>query len=296
MKKIDILSILSSINYVDFIGDRNAIITDVIKLNGNNVLETALMWCSDKFLDIIPNVNCGTIIISKKASFEPKSKCNYILVENPRKTFGEIMTAFFEPKRKAVISKSSTIDRNVKLGLNVFIGENVVIEEGCVIGNNVVIMHNSVIMRDSIIGNNVFIGANCSIGGIGFGYEKDDFGQFQLISHIGNVILADFVEIGNNTCIDRAVLGSTIIGKNVKIDNLVHIAHGVCIGENSVIIANSMIAGSVTIGNDVWIAPSVSVLNQKEIRDGAFVGIGAVVLKNIEEQRKVVGNPGRIIG
>ena len=114
-----------------------------------------------------------------------------------------------------------------------------------------------------------------------------------MIPHIGNVVLGNNVEIGNNSCIDRAVLGSTILHDNVKVDNLVHIAHGVVIGKNSLIIANAMVAGSATIGEHVWVAPSASILNKKSIANNAVIGMGAVVLKNVNEGETIIGNPGK---
>lgn len=101
------------------------------------------------------------------------------------------------------------------------------------------------------------------------------------------------VEIGNNVCIDRAVLGSTVIGENVKIDNLVHIAHGVVIGENSLIIANSMIAGSCEIGKNVWVSPSVSVIQNTQIEDNALLGMGSVVIRNVDANTIVAGVPAK---
>ncbi len=92
---------------------------------------------------------------------------------------------------------------------------------------------------------------------------KNEEGKYSIIPHMGNVVIKNQVEIGNNTCIDRAVLGSTIINENVKIDNLVHISHGVSLGANSLIIANTMIAGSSIIGENVWVSPSSSILNKK---------------------------------
>ena len=150
-------------------------------------------------------------------------------------------------------------------------------------------------MDNTIIGNNVTIGCNNTIGGVGFGYEKDEFGEYKLIKHIGNVVINDGVEIGNNTCIDRGVIGSTIIGENCKIDNLVHIAHGVNIGKNSLIIANSMIAGSVTIGKNVWIAPSTSVINGAKIGDNSMTGIGTVVIRDIGNNELHIGIPSKKI-
>jgi UDP-3-O-[3-hydroxymyristoyl] glucosamine N-acyltransferase len=162
-------------------------------------------------------------------------------------------------------------------------------------GQNVKIGHNSVILDNTIIGSNVTIGCNNTIGGIGFGYEKNEFGEYELIKHIGNVVINDGVEIGNNTCIDRGVIGSTIIGENCKIDNLVHIAHGVNIGKNSLIIANSMIAGSVTIGENVWVAPSTSIINGVKIGDNSMTGIGTVVIRDIGNNELHIGIPSKKI-
>jgi UDP-3-O-[3-hydroxymyristoyl] glucosamine N-acyltransferase len=145
------------------------------------------------------------------------------------------------------------------------------------------------------IHDNAKIGANCTIGGVGFGYELDEEKKYVLLPHLGNVVLKSFVEIGNNTCIDRAVMGSTILEENVKVDNLVHIAHGVVIGKNSLIIANSMIAGSTKIGENVWVAPSVSILNKKTISDNSYIGMGAVVIKDVKENETIVGNPGKAL-
>ncbi|MBK6527865.1 MAG: hypothetical protein IPG07_21340 [Crocinitomicaceae bacterium] len=109
------------------------------------------------------------------------------------------------------------------------------------------------------------------------------------------MIIKSNVEIGNNVCIDRAVLGSTLIGENVKIDNLVHIAHGVSIGKNSLIIANSMIAGSCQIGENVWVAPSSSILQKLVLADNSLIGMGSVVVKNVEANSVVAGVPARKI-
>jgi len=206
----------------------------------------------------------------------PKGQFEYdycIFSDNPRDTFRQVLELFAPKINK--ISQTAQI-------------ENSIIGENCSIG------HNSVIMNAEI-GNNVIIGCNCTIGGTGFGYEKDENGNYQLIPHIGNVILKDGVEIGNNTCIDRAVMGSTILEENVKVDNLVHIAHGVHIKRNSVIIANTMIAGSVEIGENTWVAPSANILNKKKVGNNAVIGMGAVVLKDVNDKETIIGNPGKLL-
>jgi len=292
--QIPIKEILSVLDNSKFIGNIEEFITYIGLLEVENIDPHKLMWVNEVNLSLLHKIDFGTIICSEGFD-EYKNTCNYIIVEKPRQAFKKIIDHFFQPKIIAGISSLARIHTSAKLGTNIYIGDHVVIEENCSIGNNSVIGHNSVILENTIIGNDVKIGSNNTIGGVGFGYEKDIDGNYSLIPHIGNVVLEDKVEIGNNTCIDRAVMGSTLLKEGAKIDNLVHIAHGVIIGRNSLIIANAMIAGSTVIGNNVWFAPSASVLNKKVIGDNALIGLGAVVLKDVKEGQKIIGNPGRAI-
>ena len=187
------------------------------------------------------------------------------------------------------------LDENVSVPNSSKINPGVVIERGVEIGKKVSIGYNTIIKQNTIIHNNVKIGANCTIGAIGFGYEKDVKGSYNVIPHIGNVIISKHVEIGNNVCIDKAVLGSTLIGENVKIDNLVHIAHGVKLGKNSMVIANSMIAGSVEIGSNCWISPSASIIDRISIGKDSLIGMGAVVIKDVKSNEVLIGNPAKLL-
>ena len=144
--------------------------------------------------------------------------------------------------------------------------------------------------RHIIKGENVIIGASTIIGGEGFGYAKDG-DKWLRLPHIKKVIIGDDVEIGSNCCIDRGCLTDTIIGNGVKIDNLCHIAHGVKIGDNTIITAGTIIAGSVTIGKNVWIAPNSTIKNGITIGDNAFIGIGSNVIRDVQEGTTVYGNP-----
>lgn len=291
MKVIDILS---QMNYLDFVGDSNSMVDKVVQLNHINNYDNALSWCKDDNLDTLKDVLYGTVIVSSKYSlFSKNIGCNFIVAENPRRFFMNVVKNFFTTEIPKTISRSSVIGTD--LPKNVFIGEHVVIEKGCTIGENVSIQHNTVVYAGTVIGNNVNIGANCTIGGVGFGYEKDDNGLFQLIPHLGNVVIKDNVDIGNNTAIDRAVMGSTILEENCKVDNLVHIAHGVRLGKNVVVIANAMIAGSVVVEDNAWISPSASILNQKKVGTNSVVGMGAVVVKNVNNNEVVAGNPSKLI-
>lgn len=289
-------NLLEQVDYKEFIGNGSIEINNVKVFDENNNGLNVLMWVNNKNLDKLNNLKFGTVVCESLEDIELQNTCNYIVSNNPRLLFNNIIKLLFPKIDKIGFEKSAVVDPTCVLGINIYIGQNVVVEQNCVIGSNTIIGHNTVIKSETIIGSNVIIGSNNVIGGIGFGYEKDLDGFYTPIHHLGNVLIEDYVEIGNNTCIDKAVMGSTILKKNSKVDNLVHIAHGAVIGENSLIIANAMIAGSSIIGNNVWVAPSSSVLNKISISDNSTIGMGAVVLKNVIEPGDIlVGNPAKSI-
>ncbi len=294
MKSIE--EIISNLKPIAFSGNSKIIVTEVCAFNQHSQKSDALTWCNEKKISELSNIVGGTVICPKLPNeFLKNNSVNYIEVEKPRMYFTSVLRFLYPVEFSTAIASSAKISANVKMGKNISIGQNVVIEENCSIGENCRIGHNTVIYSGTTIGNNVVIGSNCTISGTGFGYEKNDEGNYEMIPHIGNVVLEDFVEIGNNVCIDRAVLSSTVLKKNVKVDNLVHIAHNVTIDENSLIIANSMIGGSTFIGKNSWIAPSVSIMNKIHIGDHVTAGMGAVILKSVENNQIVVGNPAKPI-
>jgi UDP-3-O-[3-hydroxymyristoyl] glucosamine N-acyltransferase len=292
---IPLEKIIKFIKPIDVIGKTTSYVSNPIKLTELNTNEDVLMWVSKKNTALLASVKAGIIICPEVEKENYQSNCTYIICSNPRLVFQQVLSEFFLPQRAIGIAPTAYIAPTSKLGENIYIGHNVVIEADCVIGNNTSIGHNTVLKSQTHIGAHVIIGSNNTIGGVGFGYEKDMDGQYMFLPHLGNVVIEDYVEIGNNTCIDRAVLGSTLIQKNAKIDNLVHIAHGVEIGENSLIIGTSQIAGSVRIGKNCWIAPSSTIINKITIGDNVIVGIGSVVLKDVEAHHTVMGNPARVI-
>lgn len=270
-------------------------INSIVSYSPKNMSNDTITWLNEKKISLFDSSTIGTIITSLNSNIPPSNNYTLILVSNPRRAFQRILQLFYTSSNIGKIEPTATIYKSATLGDNCYVGHNVVIEEDVKIGNHTKIMHNSTILKNTVIGNNCIIGSNCTIGGLGFGYEKNEEGEYEFIYHIGNVLIEDNVEIGNNTCIDRAVLGSTYIGNNVKIDNLVHIAHGCQIGNNSLVIANAMIAGSVEIGENTWVAPSSSIINNKKIGNNVTIGLGAVVIKDIESGDVVVGNPSKSI-
>lgn len=276
----------------------NQEIAHVRSITDTNFDEKSLGWCSDKNAELLATLSAGVVIVSTAVYNEFHSQLHQISlipVEKPRSAFLQVLREFFSEKPQyGFIHPSAMIDPSVSFRPNsVNIAANVVIEKSCVLGDRISIGANTVIKSGTIIGDNCQIGSNNTIGGVGFGYELNDENEYELMPHIGNVVLKNHVEIGNNVCIDRAVMGSTLLEENVKVDNLVHIAHGVKIGKNSLIIANAMIAGSVEIGENVWVSPSASIRQKLTIEDNALVGLGSVVVKNVSANSVVAGNPAK---
>jgi UDP-3-O-[3-hydroxymyristoyl] glucosamine N-acyltransferase len=245
--------------------------------------------------ELLSAATINTIICDKKEILEAASYPNckvFIKVDNPRLVFSRIVAKLYESGPQPGIHPSSTIHPEAVIGKNVYIGPNCSIGKS-VIGDNTIIHGNVYIFDKVSIGQHVTIMPNSTIGGVGFGYEKNDQGEFELFPHIGGVVIDDFVDIGANTCIDRGTLGNTIIGRGTKVDNLVHIAHNVKIGKNCAIIAHAMIGGSTRIKDDCWVAPTSCIRDGITIGTKATVGLGAVVVKSIPDTEIWIGNPAK---
>ncbi len=284
----------------EFKGSMTLIINQVISLTDSldKDLQQSVSWINDKNSLVVkhPQLQLGLLVLSKAAYQNLKdAKCNFLISKNPRSTFTKLIGLYFKNERTPKIEITAIVDETSRIGENCYIGHHVVIEKNCIVGNHTTILHHTVVMANTEIGNHVTIGCNNTIGNYGFGYEKDSEGEYQALEHLGKVVIHDNVEIHNNTCIDRGVLGTTEIHENVKIDNQVHIAHGVVVGRNSLVIANAMVGGSAKIGENVWIAPSVSIKNQITVASNTMTGIGAVILKNTEEKSVMIGNPATTI-
>lgn len=189
----------------------------------------------------------------------------------------------------------SHFDFESEIAPSVKIGNNVVVEKGCHISDGVILEHNVVIHSGTSIGPGTRIRANSSIGGDGFGFEREESGLPVRFPHVGGVIIGSDVEIGSNTCIARGTLSDTVIEDNVKIDNLVHISHNCRIKEGAFLIACSEISGGVVIGRNAWVGPNVSVIQKLEIGEGVLLGIGSVVLKDVPPRTIYAGSPAKKI-
>jgi UDP-3-O-[3-hydroxymyristoyl] glucosamine N-acyltransferase len=292
----DLQAIISTLNPKEVIGSISKQICEPISLEPTNERDDVIMWANPAYYEQLMGLRCGVVICKLIEPQHVQSTCTYLIVENPRRAFAQVLKEFFLPQPTFEISATAQLASNVKLGEFASIGEYVVIEKDCVLGDYVTLDHHTVLKQGTMLGSRVRIGANSVIGSRGFGYERDEHGDYQPIPHLGNVVIGDNVEIGACSSIDRAVMGSTQIGDNVKIDNNVQVGHGVKIGRNTLIIANSVIGGSTHIGENVWISPGVSVINKVSVGDHTTLGLGTVVVKDVESRVVVFGNPARIIG
>ena len=278
--------------------------------------EKSVVYLSNKkYVQKINQSKARVVLTSKNLPLELVKDKILLITDDPEDSFNKLVDFFkYKEELEFKISDKASIGKDVKIAGKVFIDDNVVIKNNsevrentviyaCVfIGHNVVIGRNCIIYPNvtiydgTVIGNSVIIHSGTVIGSDGFGYNQKDRKNIK-IPQIGNVIIEDNVEIGSNTSIDRATIGSTIIKKGVKIDNLVQIAHNVTVGENTIIASQTGISGSSIIGNNCILAGQVGIADHVIIEDniiiGAKTGIPSRRVKS--EEKMLFGIPGRPI-
>ena len=265
---------------------------------------------NDKYEQHIYETDSSIVLVNN--NFEPKQeiKATLIKVANAREAVAKLLQIYesMKPKRQG-ISELAFIDPTAKIGKDCYIGpfvaiaEGVEIGDGCVfhphvtigrnakVGNNTEIYSNAVVYHDCKVGNNCILHAGCVIGADGFGFEPTDTG-YNKIPQIGIAVIEDDVEIGANTCVDRAVMGETIVHKGVKLDNLVQIAHNDEIGCHTVMSAQVGIAGSTKVGEWCMFGGQVGVAGHATIADKTMAGAQAGIPNNIKKPGTAVqGTP-----
>jgi UDP-3-O-[3-hydroxymyristoyl] glucosamine N-acyltransferase len=186
----------------------------------------------------------------------------------------------------AYLGENVVIGNNVKIYPNVYVGDNTII------GDHTILFPGAKVYHQCVIGQNCIIHAGAVVGADGFGFAPDENGAYQKVPQIGNVILEDFVEIGSNTTIDRATLGSTILRRGVKIDNLVQIAHNVEIGKNTALAAQVGVAGSAKIGENVQIGGQAGISGHLHIADGTQIVAQSGIPSSVKKASVLMGSPG----
>lgn len=269
-----------------------------------------------KYEEFIYSTKASLVIVNEQFIPEREVKANLIKVKDPYKSFAVLLDTYNKISMSKeglesphTIAESAQIGENTYIGAFVYIGENSVIGNrvklfpGVYIGDNVTVGDDTFLFpgvkvySDCVVGKDCRIHAGVVIGGDGFGFAPQDDSNYLKVAQIGNVIIEDHVEIGSNTAIDRATLGSTIIRKGVKLDNLIQVAHNVEIGEHTVIAAQTGIAGSTKIGRFCMIGGQVGIVGHLVIADkvkiAAQSGIGTSITK---EGEIVQGSPAFFIG
>lgn len=278
-----------------------------IEISGLNSLLNAnftqLSYCDgDKNASKVALSGAGAVLISKAYLDLVPAEMEAVVVPNPHLSFALLSKLFakdliLKDKVPSNVDKSSLIMPNVYIGSGAKIGRDCTIMAGAYIGDNVsigdecVIHPNVVIYNDTIIGKKCHILANAVIGSDGFGYAHAKNGEHYKIYHNGNVVIEDFVEIGAATTVDRAVFDSTVIKKGTKIDNLVQVGHNCEIGENCIIVSQTGISGSSTLGRNVVMGGQSATSGHLSIGDFAMIAARGGVTKNLDGAKTYGGFP-----
>lgn len=300
--------------HAEIVGD------ETLKLNNLSKIEEGLpgtltFLSNPKYTNYIYTTKASACLVRRDFVPEHPLTTTLIKVDNPYECLAKLLTLVESyKKRKTGIHPTAVIDPEATIGENVYIGAYVVIEAGVRVGDN------SYIYPQTFIDNNVTIGSDCIlysgvkiydgcvlgncciihsgavIGADGFGFAPDAQGVYNKIPQIGNVVLEDNVEIGANTTIDRATMGSTIIRKGVKLDNQIQIAHNVEVGQNTVMAAQSGVAGSTKIGENCMVGGQCGFAGHLQIAPRSAFGAKSGIHNNIKESGNYQGYPAMSVG
>jgi UDP-3-O-[3-hydroxymyristoyl] glucosamine N-acyltransferase len=293
----------------EVVGNPNATVWQLSKIEEG--VEGSLTFLSNpKYANFIYSTKASVTIVNN--SFIPENEIitTIIKVEDAYSAFAKILEFYNQSKsNKSGIESHSVISENVTYGENLYLasfsyigantvlGNNVKIYPNCFIGENVVIGDNVTIFAGAKVHSETQVGNNCAIysgaiiGADGFGFAPNPDGTFTKIPQIGNVIIEDNVDIGACTTIDRATMGSTIIRKGVKLDNQIQIAHNVEIGENTVIAAQTGVAGTTKIGKNCMIGGQVGIAGHLIIGDNVRIQAQSGVGRNVKDNEILQGSP-----
>jgi len=291
-------------------GDANASINSFGKIEEAKPGQLAFL-ANPKYEDHLYSTQASVIIVNESLQLKQAITATLIRVPDAYTAFATLLSKYQEMvtqqmngiQQPSYIAKTASCGENVFIGAfaylseNVTIGNNTKIFPGVFMGDNVKIGNGTIIhpgvkiYKDCAIGDHVTIHAGAVIGSDGFGFAPQADGSFKKVPQIGNVVIENDVEIGANTTIDRATIGSTIIKAGAKLDNLIQIAHNVEVGNGTVIAAQAGVSGSTKIGNAAMIGGQAGIVGHLQIGDGAKINAQSGVTKSIEAGKAVTGSP-----
>jgi len=294
----------------EIIGNPDVKVSDISKIEEGKP-GTLTFLSNPKYTQYIYTTGASIVLVNKDFIIEDKIQATLIKVDNSYNALASLLNLIEQskPQKKGIdslafISSSAKVGDFAYIGAFAYIGEDVKIGDSAkiyphvfigdnvTIGENVTIFAGVKIYQDCKIGDNCIIHAGVVIGGDGFGFAPDENGCYQKIPQIGNVVIENDVEIGANTCIDRATMGSTHIQKGVKLDNLIQLAHNVEIGANTVIASQTGVAGSTKIEKNCVFGGQVGIGGHIHIANGTKFGAQSGVISNIKEPNQILqGSP-----
>ena len=291
-------------------GDVNRKVSDVGPIESAHEGQLSFL-CDAKYLPLLPQTGASVVLMTESIAFDGETNATLIRVENARAAMGQLLSLVakaMNPAKQGIeqpsfVSEGVTIPEDAYIGAFAYIGKNVQLGKGVqiyphtYIGDNVKIGDNTILYSgvkvyyNCVIGNDCILHAGVVIGSDGFGFEPDAKGVNQKLPQIGNVIIEDDVEIGANTTVDRAMMGSTIIRRNAKLDNLVQVAHNVEIGESTFMCAQVGVAGSTKVGGHCILAGQVGVAGHITIADNCVFGAQSGIANHVKKPGMYQGSP-----
>ena len=291
-------------------GDGNRKVSDVGSIESAKEGQLTFL-CDAKYLPYLSSTGASVVLMTDSIAFEGETNATLIRVENARAAMGQLLALVakaMNPAKQGVeqpsyVSEGVAVPEDAYIGAFAYVGKNVQLGKGVqiyphtYIGDNVRIGDNTIlysgvkIYYNCVVGNDCILHAGVVVGSDGFGFEPDAKGVNQKLPQIGNVIIEADVEIGANTTVDRAMMGSTIIRRNAKIDNLVQVAHNVEVGESTFLCSQVGIAGSSKIGGHCILAGQVGVAGHLEIADNCVFGAQSGIPSSVRKAGMYQGSP-----
>ena len=291
-------------------GDANRKVSDVGPIESAHEGQLSFL-CDAKYLPHLPQTGASVVLMTESIPFDGETNATLIRVENARAAMGQLLSLVakaMNPAKKGVeqpsfVSEGVVIPDDAYIGAFAYVGKNVQLGKGVqiyphtYIGDNVKIGDNTILYSgvkvyyNCVIGKDCILHAGVVVGSDGFGFEPDAKGVNQKLPQIGNVIIEDDVEIGANTTVDRAMMGSTIIRRNAKLDNLVQVAHNVEIGESTFMCAQVGVAGSTKVGGHCILAGQVGVAGHITIADNCVFGAQSGIANHVKKPGMYQGSP-----
>lgn len=292
----------------EIIGDENACVHTFAKIEEG--VPGAISFLSNpKYTHYIYNTQASVVLVNRDFTAEQEIKATLIKVDNAYESLAKLLTLYemSKPKKTGIdslafvaptakigkdvyIAPFACVEDNAEVGDNTILHPHVTVGAGAKVGNNCILYSHATIYHDCRVGNNCILHAGSVIGADGFGFAPTPEG-YSKIPQIGIVILEDDVEIGANTCVDRATMGATIIHKGVKLDNLVQIAHNDEIGSHTVIAAQAGIAGSTKVGEWCMIGGQVGLAGHIKIGDKVGMAAQSGIPGNVSSNSQIMGSP-----